>query len=483
MKRFKLLLLVSTMAVSAYAQNSDWFYATTDSQSAQTLKSEFPEQIQILETSNSVSAVYMTKEVSVKLKENGNLHGPGYVFRKDKNSAIGAIHKVFESDMKILDFTIDQDAYVNQVIGQPIAENIGNTILALQAYGTRFNTKSSGVQASHDIKDWWQGMADDAGRTDITVEAFDHDFTNQISVILTIPGTEFPDEIVIIGGHLDSGDYWIQDYAPGADDNGSGIATLTEILRVLLANNFHPKRTVQIMGYAAEEIGLYGSADIAESYANANKDVKSVVQFDMTNYNGSVFDIAIIADGAYTSGALNLYLIDLLEHYNSSGEHEITYDFSYCGYACSDHVSWTENGYMASFPFEAAMGEDNPNIHTTNDTYAAMGSTAVHSVKFAKLGLEYLIETAKVANMGTNETDDPNLMIAVKDRNLIYDLDSLTPYTNSVVVFDAAGKKLIQKDKLDVKGSVSLQGLPNGFYISVFKDKDGKTYSKKFLIK
>ena len=72
-----------------------------------------------------------------------------------------------------------------------------------------------------------------------------------------------------------------------------------------------PKRTVQIMAYAAEEIGLYGSADIANNYSSIGKNVLAAVQFDMTNYNGSSFDIALNTDEAYTSNELNLFLIEL----------------------------------------------------------------------------------------------------------------------------------------------------------------------------
>jgi leucyl aminopeptidase len=314
------------------------------------------------------------------------------------------------------------------------------------------------------------------------VEAFEHGFTDQISVILTIPGSESPDEIVIIGGHLDSGDYWIQNFAPGADDNASGIAVLTETLRILLENGFYPKKTVQIMGYAAEEVGLYGSSDIASTYNSDNKNVLAVMQLDMTNYNGSDFDIALISDAAYTSSELNLFLIELLEHYNSVGEHSISYDYSYCGYACSDHVSWTENGYLASFPFESAFGEDNPNIHTTNDTYAAMGSTAEHSVKFVKLALEFVIEIAKTHTMGIQEVSPGSLAIAVQNKNLIYDLSELNSQLKSVVIYDVNARQLLQKTNLDKRGSISLQGFTNGVYIAVFKDINGKSYTKKFLI-
>lgn len=483
MKRIKLFLLTLSTAGLAFAQNTNWFYATTDNQSATSLAENLPNQIQILNSSETVSAVYLTEEAAEMLKNNNNLHGPGYIFRKDANSAINALNATPQTQTAILDFNIDQDNYVNACLGMVNEQNIGNTILDMEAYYTRFHSKSSGVQASHDLKDRWQSMANNANRSDIMVEEFVHSFTNQVSVILTIPGSLYPDEIVILGGHLDSGDYWMQDHAPGADDNGSGIATLTETLNVLLSTNFHPLRTVQFMGYAAEEIGLYGSAEIAESYYYDNKDVKAVLQLDMTNYKGSPYDIAIISDSEYTSSDLNLFLVDLLEHYNSGGDHPITYGFSNCGYACSDHVSWTENGYMASFPFESAMGEDNPNVHTTNDTYEAMGSTAQHSVKFAKLALEFAIETAKVEHINTVEQNSAQLKVAVDHKNLIYDLNNIGSLLNSLVIFDGSGRKLVQKKSPASNGNISLQHFSNGVYIAVFKDLTGKAYSKKFVIK
>lgn len=388
-----------------------------------------------------------------------------------------------QPDNLVLDFTIDQDALVNQCIGMVEVDNIANTIVTLENYGTRFHSKPSGVQASHDIATWWQNMVTDAGRTDITVEEFQHSFTNQVSVILTIPGSESPDEIVVIGGHLDCGDYWIQNNAPGADDNASGIATLTETLRVLLANNFHPKKTVQIMGYAAEEIGLYGSADIAETYAGQGKNVLAVLQFDMTNYKGSTFDVAINNDAAYISSALNLFLIDLLEHYNISGEHEITYGFSKCNYACSDHASWTENGFKASFLMESAFEDSNPNIHTPNDTFASMNNDASHSVKFVKIALEFVIEIAKSANLKTIDTNKPKLEVAVEQKDLFYKLDNYNGKLNSITILNTNGQKLKVMDKPEATGKISLNSLPASAYLVIFKDADGRVYSKKFLLK
>lgn len=381
------------------------------------------------------------------------------------------------------DFTIDQDDFVNQCIAMVEENNIANTIITLENYGTRFHSKPSGVQASHDIKDWWQDLADTYERNDITVEAFNHSFSNQISVILTIPGNESPDEIVIIGGHLDSGDFWLQDNAPGADDNASGIATLTETLRVLLANDFQPKKTVQIMAYAAEEIGLNGSADIAQTYKNQSKNVLGVLQFDLTNYKGSDFDIALNNDAQYTSSELNLFLIDLLEHYNASGEHPISYDFSKCNYACSDHASWAQKGYKAAFPMESAFEDANPNIHTPNDTFAAMNNDASHSVKFVKLALEFVIETAKTIQLNTTEVNAPQLQVTVNQNKLLYKIDHFDSPLKSIVLIDTNGKRVLLTEQPDNQGEISMAGFPAGAYIAVFKAENGKSFSKKFLLR
>jgi leucyl aminopeptidase len=140
------------------------------------------------------------------------------------------------------------------------------------------------------------------------------------------------------------------------------------------------------MAYAAEEIGLVASAEIAEEYSSNNIDLGAVVQFDMTNYNGSANDLSLITD--FTDGTLNSFLMELLYHYNGSGEHEITHSNSLCNYWCSDHASWTSEGYITAFPFEANFGDHNSVIHTRNDTYTG---TATHGAKFVKLCAEFLI--------------------------------------------------------------------------------------------
>jgi leucyl aminopeptidase len=287
-------------------------------------------------------------------------------------------------------YVIDEQTRLTPLLAQMQASNIGQTIVDLSAFTNRFYKTAGGVNASNWLKARWTTLA--GGRSDVTVEQFKHPNWAQQSVILTIRGSGAGDsarEVVVLGGHLDStaGSATNEtSIAPGADDDASGIASLTEIVRVLMAANYKPQRTLKFMAYAAEEVGLRGSQEIAKQYASLDVNVVGVLQLDMTNYKGSPKDIFIFTD--YTDGGQNDFLTRLIQTYLPT----LQIGSDKCGYACSDHASWNAQGYAASMPFEAAFNQDNPFIHTANDTYANSGNQAEHSLKFARMGLAYAVE-------------------------------------------------------------------------------------------
>lgn len=86
------------------------------------------------------------------------------------------------------------------------------------------------------------------------------------NVIGEIRGTEFPDEIITIGGHLDS---W--DPGEGASDDGTGLVQSIEILRAFNAIGYKPKRTIRIVLFANEENGGRGAAKYAEEAKAKNE--------------------------------------------------------------------------------------------------------------------------------------------------------------------------------------------------------------------
>lgn len=79
------------------------------------------------------------------------------------------------------------------------------------------------------------------------------------NVIGEITGSEFPDEIITVGGHLDS---W--DLGDGAHDDGAGCVQSMEVLRLLKETGYTPKRTIRVVLFMNEENGLRGARKYAE---------------------------------------------------------------------------------------------------------------------------------------------------------------------------------------------------------------------------
>ena len=88
---------------------------------------------------------------------------------------------------------------------------------------------------------------------DLAVEWQDKD-PMAYNTVAEIPGSDLKDEIVMLGGHMDS---WHA--GTGATDNGAGVAVAMEAVRILKALNLKPRRTIRIALWTGEEQGLLGS--------------------------------------------------------------------------------------------------------------------------------------------------------------------------------------------------------------------------------
>lgn len=100
------------------------------------------------------------------------------------------------------------------------------------------------------------------------------------NVIATLPGSTYPNEKIVIGGHLDS---W--DLATGAIDNGIGSFSVMDIARTFKALKLKPRRTIEFVLFMGEEQGLLGSRAMTEDYKKAGQldQVRYVLNLDMTN--------------------------------------------------------------------------------------------------------------------------------------------------------------------------------------------------------
>lgn len=389
-----LVTAILSLSTVVFAEEIPMFsYITVDADAVQNTKA-LGSDVRVINQKNNVALIHLPtfKAFGVgSMMHKDFLRCPGYIRHETEAEAVQYMNAAKEnkSAKKVfVDYTINQQETVEKYISQVASTNIAQTIGKLSSFQNRFYQAETGVQSATWIKDTWTNLS--KHRTDVKVEFFKHSKWAQPSVIATIEGSSNASEIVVIGGHQDS----INGYggatkrAPGADDNASGISTITEVFRIAMENEFRPTKTVKFMAYAAEEVGLLGSKEIAAQFKQQGKNVVGVMQLDMTNFKGSQKDIWFMSD--YTNAAQNEFLAALIDKYVKS-----SWGYSRCGYGCSDHASWHLNGYPASIPFEAKMEEMNHKIHTENDTLTNSDSSASHAAKFAKIATAFMVELAK----------------------------------------------------------------------------------------
>ncbi|WP_207912374.1 M20/M25/M40 family metallo-hydrolase [Pseudobacteriovorax antillogorgiicola] len=263
-------------------------------------------------------------------------------------------------------------------------DRILSHIETLVNLGTRFHT--TGTVASETVSSLMT-----AANTNslFTIEAYEHDITSQNSVIARLTGTSLPEETIVIGAHLDSINNLNNSDAPGADDDASGVAILVEMIQVINSLNLSFARTIELQAYAAEEVGLWGSGDIADDYVSSGKAVVGAMQIDMTMYGPNGEDPTIFLVETDTSRDLRRSAVNLIKNYLDGA-----YSFAVLSRGTSDHKSWSDRGVPALFGFESIPGY-NPYIHSSLDTSSQFNNYALN-LQISKLALLFLHHYAGV---------------------------------------------------------------------------------------
>lgn len=260
---------------------------------------------------------------------------------------------------------------------------IQKTVQALVDLGTRYGKSSKAGGVTDLLQKLYQELA--ADRKDITIEKVAHSGYNQPSLVVRIQGQKFPDEIIVLGSHIDSIARG-SDIAPGADDNASGTASHLEVFRNIITHNLRFDRTVEIHGYALEELGLIGSQDIAKRYVSGGKKVVAMMQNDMNMFKASKDDMVWLITND-SDPQLTSAMEGLLSSYQT-----VKVDKNRLTAGTSDHRSWNRQGIPVVFPTENPTNY-NRKIHTPDDVIANSGAFT-QSAEFVKLSLSFLAHYA-----------------------------------------------------------------------------------------
>lgn len=278
-------------------------------------------------------------------------------------------------------YSINHDAQVAQLYKLIDPNKIWQTNQHLTSYINRSATKDTGVAAAQWFKQQFDTLAKEYGREDVSSYFVKTGSKYKQPSVVTLIGKGNPADALVVGAHIDT----ISGNMPGADDDASGISVVLELARVLLASGMTLDRPIYIIAYAAEERGLVGSSYVVHSFLENKIPVKAVMQLDQAGYRSNPSDKTIWLMRDYVDTNLTKFTAELLTHYVN-----IPVAYTQCGYACSDHANWFQEGFSAFYPSATTLDDDNPYVHTSEDKLEILNLE--HMVNFTKLGLAFIAE-------------------------------------------------------------------------------------------
>ena len=197
-------------------------------------------------------------------------------------------------------------------------------------------------------------------RVNVQTRFYDADQGNAYNVLAELPGTDpaLQDEVVMIGGHLDSWHTGV-----GATDNADGTATVMEAMRILKAIGARPRRTIRVALWGGEEQGLLGSkawvaAHLAGPAHAAARD-KFDVYYNIDNGTGKIY-------GWYLQNQEEVRPIfdSWIEPLKSLGARRNVSE----PVGSTDHLSFTDAGVPGFNPIQDYGNYDIRTHHTNMDT-------------------------------------------------------------------------------------------------------------------
>ena len=215
------------------------------------------------------------------------------------------------------------------------------------------------------------------------------------NIVADLPGSVHPERIWLIGGHHDD----VADtyelslvYAPGADDNGSGVAATMAIAGILATQRFSD--TIRFVSFSAEEFGEYGSKAYAASLYEAGVQVMGYINMDMLGWDSDHDRVVELHTGTGTS---SIDLGDALVSANARYEQGLTIELRQANASpFSDHSSFWTYGQPAVMAIEN-FSDDPDLVRDRNPYYHKQGD------QLSQLNTDYMTHYARTILATTAE--------------------------------------------------------------------------------
>lgn len=370
-----------------------------------------------------------------------------------------------------------ENARIRQLMDQVSKDSLESTINHMQSYHTRCWDS----QMVYEVQDWLYKTYRDMGIDSVFLHDFvfsHHDTLYETSdnVIAIQRGLVYPDEYVVCGAHYDSynkspgnpDSLW----APGADDNASGSSGIIETARLLSRCTF--ERSIMYCGWAAEEVGLKGSAAYAKECAENLVDIVGYFNLDMIGYleEGRQMEVdliyvnrdSILANYIYNFCDVYFPNMKVIQSWMSGGD--------------SDFSSFNRNQYAAVHLFENTR-HYSPFIHTTSDVLGVSVNNFDQAKRFTELNLGLVATLAGLISNGVDDISKKDLMVYPNPISETLTVKGVS--MKEVTICNLLGQRIITHSFVGEECRIDVGFLVPGVYFVRVLGEDGSSVVEKFV--
>lgn len=356
-------------------------------------------------------------------------------------------------------------------------QNILNNLTEYEALGVKFR----GTAALQNTLDWLKNKYWSYGysASQIQEDPYNYNDSTCKNLIVTKIGTLYPDVFVIVDGHYDSVN------GTGTNDNGSGVATILEMARLL--QNVPTEYSIKFINFSGEEEGLYGSSHYVDNVVNATSpkmNIRVLLNIDEVGGVAGEINNTITCERDQSqptanNSQSNSFAGQMRNCFRLYSPLETVSGPVYS----SDYVPFQRNGEIVVGIFET---NETPFSHSENDLLVNMDPVYVYNVTKGATGTILHFAKALTSNLET-EIFDADFQISLypnpTKNELFINKGNLSENHYTFKIIDLFGKVVLNESfaNANLIENITVSHLPKGLYLGIIQTAN-KKITKKILI-
>lgn len=394
----------------------------------------------------------------------------------------------FISSAQLLQTASPTDSVINACLNEVSADSVESYIQFLQDQGTRFLIAPNRKAVAESIKEKFMQLGADQARIDsflcytkINYSNLHFDTTTwQYNVIGTIEGMTDGNQCIVMGAHYDcvvpDGDPMV--FAPGADDNASGVSALFETVRVLSLHQIEPVYDIEFVAFSAEELMYFGTSG-AQAYVDTalarGMSMELMINNDMIAHTASD-DWKLTISRYVGSQWLTWIAKEISEDFTTMYPQVL----SLSGQAGADCKYFYEAGVPCLYFMEKDF---NPYYHTEQDLVENCNMD--YTAEAVKVSVGSIIKVSDYIITSVPEMNTVDFQVYPNPATDMLNLRLEQQLSGKAVVYqllDLQGRLLASGELTNNQHSIRLTHLPDGMYIVSVRSENNSP-NQKIIVK